>query len=904
MRSTQLFRLARPILLLIAFSMPAWGQAASDCRNKISSKAASYYSKVASTFTKCAEAIASGETCSAILRDAKVQSGLVKLRDAVEAGCTDTVAQAFNYSSNDKFKVQVAGRAAGEGRYVADSLFGRAPSLMPFNEVACAVEIAKRARVAAKKHIKTLIRCSGPCVEENAFVDERWEKAKDRILKKCDAATLTSLLGTSDPSGHLTVMRGGAQRVVDTFSYTTPFSPFASTVNPGNNQVIAVMTFPVTIPVNARVAGVPHASYVTEIEVGTGGAGSEAIYNPATDQFDYTLEVFNVPPGVNYTIPLKAYTYLGVFNSTTNVKMNYGALDPGVVIESPPSGTVTSAGNVVLSGRIVGSLAAGPALTIAGIPTAYNPDGTWTQTVPLSTDSVQIIEAKVTTTIPTTSEDSTVILRGTSLPLTSNVPFGLFDRLNNTGFTAVKTLILTQLEGSLSPAAFGTPDSSCGTGYRIEFDGQGGCIDQFSFGTPGVPNPLGAQANQHIALNIDLPSFHIKLKNIDSGILGIKCDLTYDASNIRISVDADLAPDGSTTPPNDKFIAVTNTPSNPVDVIFTGSNASLSGGFLGICSLGELFADVEGMIEGGFRSAIQTELPAALNSTLGGIDISTPIANATGVQFSGQYDSIPEDNTGITFVLNENVVALNPAPNAPPITSTLLPIFPGPPLLGPNIPLGDESMGVTPGSTYDLAFCLTDGMVNRFMAAFMMLGMFNQEVSEFSGLALNTQLLSIALDDFTLNAACPNCPASIVLSPTAAPVARAPMVGEMADIVMTVPNYRIDIIADNAGVPMPLLGATIVFDLPLELGANLSTIAPGIGTPSVSNMRFVNNPFNVPEASLNAFEALLTEQFGAAAASLGSLFTALPLPEFSGLTPTGVGSGYNVSGVALYLRLN
>jgi hypothetical protein len=218
-------------------------------------------------------------------------------------------------------------------------------------------------------------------------------------------------------------------------------------------------------------------------------------------------------------------------------------------------------------------------------------------------------------------------------------------------------------------------------------------------------------------------------------------------------------------------------------------------------------------------------------------------------------------------------------------------------VLGPTIPGG--------GTPYDLGFCLSDGFVNRAMAAFMLQGRFNQSLTEVpvggTNVPITAGVLSFLIGDNTYNTVCPGCPVTLVLKPTAAAVARAPIPGEAGSVVLVIPNYQIDVIADDSGTPLPLISALVTFDLPVTLNAVGAIITPVVGTVDVNNVEVSDNPFGANEA---AFAAEVAELFPLAAGALGALFGEIPLPTFQGLTVTGAGSGYNVSCTALYLNLS
>src|SRR5262249_2321384 len=128
-----------------------------------------------------------------------------------------------------------------------------------------------------------------------------------------------------------------------------------------------------------------------------------------------------------------------------------------------------------------------------------------------------------------------------------------------------------------------------------------------------------------------------------------------------------------------------------------------------------------------------------------------------------------------------------------------------------------------------------------------------------------------------------------------------PLGGETGSVVLTVPNYRLDLVADHSGTPVPLISANVTFDLPLTLGVSGSTITPTVGSLTLDDVNLVDNPFGPNETS---FTAQLPPSSPPAAQALGGPLGELPLPAFEGLNIPGVGSGYNVSCTALYLNLS
>jgi hypothetical protein len=839
-----------------------------DCKKRAASKAASLYGFASKQYRNCSKSLAAGGTCSAGTRDAKVAGKLAKAQVAILKKCTDADATSQGFANADALVVSIAGAANGEGRQVADSLYGRQASALDSQTRACALKIASEVERTGKKTIKDLIVCGSTPSCVTALNDD-WQVAELRASGECSPAALTTLVG-GDLSGHFQAMRDDAERAASAVSPS--FNPVVSVLNPAPSQIVTPPGIPFDLDVEGFVASLPHAGYVASFEID----GEEATFDEVDEDFERTVEVDD-PGGVNFSIFLKARTTLGTVATTANVNLNLGNLAPDVVITSPASGTITSGSSVTISGQVVGDLAEADVLLVAGQVTSFNPStGAFSRSVSLTSEPVQILEAEVQSIgLGTENTDSIVVLKGTAWPLNLRVPNANFNRLNDSGFNDVEGIIQAQLDSAFAPSEF------------IGDEAAGGTICEFSTGTKTV-NAEGAGANTAEA-RISINNFHVKVCNIDTP-LG-DCDGTYNASNVTITAQGDL--EGTFVGPDQQLgITVNNT-----GVIYTGASGDLSGGFF--CDfIGAFFADVEGDFEDALTDAFTEELPPAINAALGGIDISGPIGTALDVDIDALYTSVPEDAQGVTFILSSNVTALDPVPDAPNITHTLLPASAGNPVLGPNVP--------STSTSYDLGFCLSDGFINRAMSAFMLQGMFNQSLTQIpingTPVSLNTGLISAIMDfDPAWQNDCAGCPATLVLKPTSAAVARAPQSGEDGTVTLIVPNYQIDVVADDSGTPISLLKALVTFELPIRLNASGSSITPEVGELVVENIKVTDNPIGANET---IFQTRAAQLFPLAAEALGGLFAEITLPEFQGLTVTGVGSDYNVSCTAIYMRLS
>lgn len=872
------------IVGVLAAPTAAHAAAASlECKKQAAAMASSLYGFAAKQFRSCSKRVAGGESCVTATRNAKVAGRLAKAQSAILKACSATDATAQGFANLDALAVRVAGAANGEGRQVADSIYGRVPASLPPEESACAAKITSEVRRVGKKTIKDLILCGGVSVC-GRDLDDDWDLAKVRASSKCAPAAIQSLI-SGDLSAHVQVMRAGAERVA---ALAPSLNPVVSVLDPVPGVILTPPGIPFDLDVEGVVVNVPHAGYVNSFEID----GEEASFDQASAAFSRAVEIDN-PGGPALSIFLKARTTLGTVATTASVRLNLGSLAPDVVITSPASGTITAGSSITVSGQVTGDLSKVDQLVVAGQVTSFDDvTGAFSHNVSLTSEAVQILAAEVPSdALGTRNTDSVVVLKGIAWPFVDRVPGANFNRLNNTGFERVSGLLAAGLDTAFAPLnVIGQPAA-------------GGIVAEFSTGTKTV-QAEGAAA-QTLSMQLSIEDFHL----VVIGIQGGGCVGTFDA-DLSISLRGDL--EGTVVGGRQQLGMTVSL----VDVAYTSSVAALSGQG-GWCSLLEdLLETFTGAIESDFEVALTESLsetlPGQINDALGGLDISGPIGAALNVEIDARYASISEDTDGVTFTVDSNVLPIfcdcnplddpdcppcEPPPDLPDIKYTLLPASAGNPNLGPRIP-----GTLTP---YDLAFCLSDGFLNRAIAAFMRQGMFNQTITQIpfgaNVLDLNTGLIGGLMTDSAYGTACPGCGVTLVLKPTAAAVTRPSEIGEDGIVTLIVPNYQIDVVAEDDGRPVSLLKALVTFELPIQLDVAGNTIAPSIGTLVVKNVSVTSNPIGANEAAFEVKAALL---FPRAAEALGGLFAEITLPSVEGLTLTAVGAGRNVSCTAIYMRLS
>lgn len=841
--------------VVLASRVPALASEAT-CRAAAAPRASALYGRAAKTFGACDRGRASGKACDAAKRDAKVATALSQTETALLAACDAAVATTLGFASKDALAVRVGGTAAGEGRQVADSVWGRDPGPLPASTIKCAKSIVSRSTTAGKTLVRGLVPCGASCDPAAiGVVDAAYAKASAAILRTCGPAELNALVG-GNVAAHLAAMRADAERVVNAFHPGA--GPVVSLAAPAPGTILTPPGLPASVDLETVVANVPHPSYVNSVTVN----GFATTFDALSGRFDRTLSLST--PKATLPVFVTARTTFGTVSGVGTLRFNLSGLAPGVIITSPSSGTITPGASITVAGQVIGNKAAADVLLVGGSPVPFDgTTGLFSTSVPIGPQAVNVVRATVQSlSLATSDTDSVVVLKGAALGLGSRVPGANTNRMNNSGLAHARSLVKTQLDAALAPSNF------------IGTSAGGGTIDAFSIGASSADIFGGGANTARLLLSLD--TFHLHVRDIGF----FNCSATYDAQNILVDAHVNLV--------GQLQASITTT-----QVTFTNDNGSVGG----VCSLLGFLADVRTDVRNTLTTKVNEKLQAALDSALGGINISGPIGTALDVLIDAVYSDIPEDNLGITFLVDSNMIALHPIPDAPPITATLVPTPVGPPVLGPTIP-----STVTP---YDLALCLSDGFVNRAMAAFMLQGRFNLSLSDVpvggSSVPLSTALLSILLNDPSYTAACPGCPATLALKPTAAAVARSPQPSESATVVLTIPNYRVDVVGHQGATPIPLLSANVTFDLPVTLGVSSGAIAPTVGTITVADVKVTDNPIGANETAFGNQVAIL---FPLATQALGALFGEIALPSVSGLTVTGAGSGYNVSCAGIYLNLN
>jgi hypothetical protein len=839
-------------------------------------QAASTHAKVVRLFRKCSADLAKGGSCNTALRDAALQGIIAKGAAKLLAKCEANTA-GWGFSSVSELAGQHAGNAAGEGRHLVDLVYGRDPVPLSKDEQKCADALVAKSATAVKKMVKLAIPCAPNCNSAvQAYADSFFDGAGAKIAKVCSTAAIGSLVG-GDLAAFLAEAKASAQRLAE--SRTKKANPVVNVLTPELNALFEPASVPASIDTAAVLANVGSQAYVTSLEVN----GHPATYNPVTNRFEHDLLVTSLQ-SPNFPILFKMRTTRGTLIGSGNLKISLEGISPHVKILSPQSGSISAANSVDVVGKVYNLANAGP-LFLGGQPINYLTSGLlagfFFATVPLGSNPVQYLEAEIHSEVSTAVEtDSVVVLRGIAVDVDDPVGNSVAIRVNNSGFAATEALVHAKVEPILKPSAL--------IGYQVP----GAEVCDFSHGP--ISTSLGSFGPQAMRLGIEIEDFEL---DICFSYIAANCVAHYTAAAVEVTSEFD-------------FISVNGALN--VDVTSTTTNF-VGDGFSAIdgppeCVNGIVLGGAHTMIEDAIADVAEEKVPPAIEEAVADIDLGSPLSEGLGLELTGHHLQPLEDNDGVTFRFNANAVAPYPVIGGLPLPEySLFPFGGGTPILNATIP-GN-------GSEYGLGLWVSDAFLNRYVTALLRAGELHQNVTQVPAdpdcsdvsnpacvfLALQTWVLDLLFADTAYSSACPNCFVTLNLQPTAGAVVRQANPGENGDFVLVIPNYRVEafsLVGFNEFVHY--LTVLTTFELPISLEVSSGAVTPVAGALKVTHVEVADNPIGADESNV---PAVIAQLFPKAAGAISSTFSALPLPEIEGLQLSGVGSGYNVAGTALYMDL-
>ncbi|NNE72241.1 MAG: hypothetical protein HKN26_01095 [Acidimicrobiales bacterium] len=567
------------------------------------------------------------------------------------------------------------------------------------------------------------------------------------------------------------------------------------------------------------------------------------------------------------------------------------ACDVQTIISAPRHGSIADGPSIATSGTVnLASYGAGGTLTVNGIATPVNPDGTWSQSVNRVAGYVTPITATYVNQQGQDFRHRTAVVNGPSIPAGSPSPDGVGMVFTANGLTGLGPVVENLAGGSFDIGALLQAQNPIleDEPLFLTFEADGSVYEA---GIGNVDISAAAAANG-VDLTVDVHDLYVglDLDITDNLLINASCalELQVDVTTIDATFDLEPEPAGGV---DVNQIGTLSVDLGTVDYEFIS----------GICDgdtfvigdiVNALTPDIEAVVAGGFTEALgdpdgtgpaDSPLAEAIETSLAGIDIAGELSEAIGVNLDAGFTSITESTSGIEMLADADFFAsigAGPTDCLPP---------PGSPLLEStyDVPTPFSSLGSTTpsGDPFGLGVTISASAFNQLLGALTECGLTNTDISELAGdppLPLNTALLSTIIPSFSVFQDV--YPVTIQVRPTTAPFLtdQPGPNGEMAELVMA--NLMVTFMVQGPNQALPYLSvaidAPLGFDLTFDPATNqlAPVITPGpIGSASA---RVITNYMGADESEL---EAIFPNLFPLFAGELSGAFGAFPLPSLLGL---------------------
>lgn len=568
------------------------------------------------------------------------------------------------------------------------------------------------------------------------------------------------------------------------------------------------------------------------------------------------------------------------------------ACDVNNLVVSPRSGDINSEATVAVNGTVTYTL--GGVLTVNGVVTAVNGDGTWSTDVPTSSGITTPVTVIYTDPKGTEYRQRLAVVNGPRIPAGQYSPDGVGMKFTDTGLAGlgpvVKDLAGNAFDiGGLLMSQNPIVDQE---NAFLHFDIVGNVNEA---GIGGVQIDTGAAANG-VQTDITINDLFVGLTlNIRDGLLiNMNCGLELQIDTTGIDAVFDLEPDPAD--PSKVDVNMVGPPvvsTGAVDYEFI-SGACDDGTFL-IGDLINSFAGpmIQDLVADGFAGnlgdpdgagPLDSPIADAIETALAEISIAGEVGSAVGVNLDAPFTSISENTTGIQLQADADFFSstgtgptdCQPPPFAPTLDATY------------DVPGAFPALGSTTpgGQPYGLGLGISASGFNQMLGAMSECGLLNQEITEIDlggSLVPVTSTLLAAFDP-----AFASIPATdemkIRVRPTAGPflTANPGPNGETGELMLA--NLLIDFVQVTPYADVDQL--TVAVDAPLgfELAYDEvnGVLAPTVTPPTAGQVqaRVVTNGIKANETGI---ETVLAGVFPLMVDGLGSSFAAFPLPSFLGL---------------------
>jgi len=288
---------------------------------------------------------------------------------------------------------------------------------------------------------------------------------------------------------------------------------------------------------------------------------------------------------------------------------------------------------------------------------------------------------------------------------------------------------------------------------------------------------------------------------------------------------------------------------------------------------------------GSQKSILATQLQNALS----GLSIAGTVGASLGLTLQALFDTISEDNVGVTFPLDANVTPPAPGPDPLPASYKMNDTFP--------------SFGATEpgGQVYDVALSISENLLNKLLRSDAEERKFDADLTtfDFGGgpQTLSTGLLGLLVPGF----AAVSPPENLVVRfrPTLAPVLT---VGSAST------NARVEIAGVDVTVVGKVSGKTYLttrlngrFEVvPSVMGNSINFTVPPGGVDS-ANVVLISSTIGVTDAQITLLNALLAAQLNKS--MIFQTLDSVQLPSFQGLTLAPVAVQQDAGFINLFVNL-
>ena len=614
----------------------------------------------------------------------------------------------------------------------------------------------------------------------------------------------------------------------------------------------------------------------------------------------------------------------------TSVVIITSALSAGcmrVEIDDPVNGEFIEEPTVTVSGNVFSTTpedfplnVEDMTLEINGSPVPIAPDGSYSTNILLDPLKVfNAIEADIVE-VSKGFVDSyrTVVIAGDSIPEGDYSPEAIALQINASGLESLEPVVagLVNLDlPTLLPTGTVVANNICLVDSFL------GCLGR---ATIRITNPqpsissfdVGFSSQQDsIHTDIALRGFNLNVYINGSGLVP-NCNLNLKASSLNLSGNYALEPDAVTPTRVDvSQLGGISTSTVNFDQNFTSGacDTFLIGDIIEL-----IVGDVEPMVVNGLKGFLNatdgnnnTPIAAAIETALGGVDVSGSIGQALNAQLDAPFFKVQETTGGITMGSNARFITnfgtdpgqCNPPEGAPDLTASYHVAQPFP-------SFGSTTPG---GLPYEIGMGISSSGFNQLLRSMIECGLLVASITELDlfGTGTPIPLTSGLLANFIpeLKGLAPNSPARIDINPTMAPLitgAAGPN-GELAllKIAQLHLNVRVDVTTESGVVVLDAAEMMLDADVGIELAVDESTgsLVFELAEPDPFNIsvKSVENPIG---ADLSDVEALLPHIVGSFLPSLAGGLGSFPLPSFLGLNLEVVEVARNGEMLTIYADLN